>query len=110
MELVTREQGGVAVLEIIGRLDTNTSSDAQTTINGLLAKGTQKLLIDFAQLDYLNSSGLRLLLATATRMSRSGGELRLCSLNETVQEVFEISGFSDLLNVFKSSDEALNDL
>ncbi len=108
MELVTREQGGATVVEIIGRLDTNTSSDAQTAINELLAKGTQKLLIDFAKLDYLSTVGLRVLLATARRMKGSGGELRLCSLNETVQEVFDISGFSNLLCVFKSSDEALN--
>ncbi len=108
MEIATREHGDATVVELVGRLDTNTSSDAQTAINELLAKGTQKLLIDFAKLDYVNSVGLRLLLATATRMSGSGGELRLCSLNETVQEVFDISGFSDLLNLFKSSDEALN--
>ena len=108
MEIVTRKPGGVTVVEIIGRVDRNTSSDAQAAINGLLAQGTQKLLIELAKLDYLNSVGLRLLLATATRMSGSGGELRFCSLNETVQEVFDISGVSDLVNVFKSSDEALN--
>ncbi len=108
MELVTREQGGATVVELIGRLDTNTSSDAQTAINELLDKGTQKLLIDFAKLDYVSSAGLRVLLATAKRMNSSGGKLRLCSLNETVQEVFDISGFSGLLNLFKSSDEALN--
>ena len=107
MEIATREESGVTIVEFVGRLDTNTSPVAQSTISGLLDKGVQKLLIDFAKLTYVSSAGLRVVLATTKRMSGSGGELRLCQLNESVQEVFDISGFSGLLNLFKSSGEAL---
>ena len=44
---------------------------------------------------------------TAKQLGRSGGELRLSSLNETIQEIFDVSGFNQLLSVFKTSDEAL---
>ena len=108
MNISIREHGDAKVVEFMGRLDTNTSSDAQATINALLDEGVHKLLIDFEKLDYVSSAGLRVLLVTAKRMNGSGGKLRLCNLNDTIQEVFDISGFSGILNLFKSADEALN--
>ncbi len=107
MNITTHEQGDIKVLRFEGRLDTNTSPDAQTTLDGLIEAGARKLVVDFETLDYVSSAGLRVLLGTAKQLSRSGGELRLSCLNETVQEIFDISGFSTLLNVFKSSEEAL---
>jgi len=58
-------------------------------------------------LDYISSAGLRVLLVTAKRLGGSGGSLHICGLNETVDEVFEISGFSVILNVFGTADEAM---
>jgi anti-anti-sigma factor len=52
---------------------------------------------------------LRVLLATAKKLGGVGGDLRICGLNETVSEIFEISGFSTILNVFPSEAEALAD-
>ena len=67
----------------------------------------QKILVNFADLDYISSAGLRVLLTTAKRLGGSGGTLRICGLNETVSEVFEISGFSVILSVFPNETEAL---
>ena len=107
MNITTQEEGAIKVLQFDGRLDTNTSPDAQTTLDGLIGEGVQKILVDFEKLDYVSSAGLRVLLSTAKQLTRSGGELRLSNLNETVQEIFEISGFDTLLSVFGSSKEAL---
>jgi anti-anti-sigma factor len=60
-------------------------------------------------LDYISSAGLRVLLATAQKLQAEDGALRVCNLNETVQEVFDISGFSTILSVFKTETEALNE-
>ena len=65
------------VLQFDGRLDTKTSPDAQTALDGLIGEGVQKILVDFEELDYVSSAGLRVLLSTAKQLSRSGGELRL---------------------------------
>jgi anti-anti-sigma factor len=65
------------------------------------------LLVDFKALDYISSAGLRVLLATAKRLSSEGGSLRICHLNDTVREVFEISGFSTIFSVFDTEAEAL---
>jgi anti-sigma B factor antagonist len=107
MNISTREEGAVTVVGVEGNLDTNTAPDAQQHLDGLQDGGVQKILVNFTDLDYISSAGLRVLLATAKRISASGGSLRICGLNETVNEVFEISGFSVILSVFGSEAEAL---
>lgn len=107
MNLSTREEGGVIVVAVEGNLDTNTAPDAQEHLDALQDDGVQKILVNFTDLDYISSAGLRVLLATAKRIAGAGGSLRICGLNETVDEVFEISGFSMILNVFGSEAEAL---
>ena len=107
MKISHDERDGVAVIRFEGNLDTNTAPEAQDTLDGLVAGGTTKVLVDFEALDYISSAGLRVLLATAKKLRGSGGNLRLCSLNETVAEVFEISGFSTIFAVFPSEAEAL---
>jgi anti-anti-sigma factor len=103
------EQDGVVVVRFEGNLDTNTAPEAQDTLGGFVAEGASKVLVDFAALDYISSAGLRVLLATTKKMRGTGGHLRLCGLNETVAEVFEISGFSTIFSVFPSEAEALED-
>jgi anti-anti-sigma factor len=102
-----RDEGGVSVLQLIGRLDTNTSPEAQKSLNEHIDGGASKLVLDFAQLDYISSAGLRILLATAKKLRGSKGEMRLANLNETVKEIFDVSGFSALLNVFGNTEDAL---
>lgn len=107
MEIKTTEKNDVKVLALQGHLDTNTSPDLESTINALIESGAQKLLIDFAELEYISSAGLRILLATAKKLKATDGALKICCLNEMVQEVFDISGFSTILAVSASEDEAL---
>ena len=82
---------------------------AQEALDGIPVDGGRKLLIDFTALDYISSAGLRVLLATAKRLSGAKGALRLFGLNETVREVFDISGFSTIFAVFATEADALRD-
>ena len=107
MELTTRDEGDIKVIMLNGKLDTNTTPAAESEINALIDAGASKLLINFEQLSYISSSGLRLLLATAKRLKGNGGNLQVCSLNEMATEVFEISGFSTILKVFPNEQAAL---
>lgn len=107
MNISLRESDGVTVVQIVGNLDTNTAPEAQERLDDLATRGVAKVLVDFAELDYISSAGLRVLLATAKKLRGTGGNLRLCGLNETVAEVFEISGFSTIFAVFPSEAEAL---
>jgi anti-anti-sigma factor len=107
MKLETTTIDTVTVVEMEGNLDTNTSVEAQDSINALIDEGATKLLTDFTKVDFVSSAGLRVLLATAKRLGGSGGSLRICGLNEAVNEVFEISGFSTILEVHPTRDDAL---
>ena len=107
MEITMRDEGDTKIVMLNGKLDTNTTPAAEGEINTLLDAGVNKLLINFEQLSYISSSGLRLLLATAKRLKSSGGDIKVCSLNEMATEVFELSGFSSIIKVFPSEQDAL---
>jgi anti-anti-sigma factor len=107
MEMVTSETDGVHILACSGSLDTGTSAAAQNSLADLVDGGARKVVLDFGALEYISSAGLRVLLKTARRLTAAGGELRLCSLNESVQEVFDISGFGGILKITPDRDAAL---
>jgi anti-sigma B factor antagonist len=108
MKMEVRDSNDVKILEFEGNLDTNTSPDAEATINELIESGSIMLLANFEKLNFISSAGLRVLLATAKRLRGTGGDLRICALNPTVQEVFDISGFGSILSVYHSESEALS--
>jgi anti-anti-sigma factor len=110
MDITTRTQHDITLVVVAGNLDSNTSPQAQQALDGVLARGGRKVVLDCTALDYISSAGLRVLLGTAKRLSGAGGALRLFGLNETVREVFDISGFSTILAVFATEADALEGL
>ncbi len=107
MNIITRDVNEVKVVALEGELDLNASPEAEKQLTQLREDGVKKMLIDLEKLEFISSAGLRVLLATNQEMKAAGGDLRVCSLNETVKEVFDISGFSTLLMVFDDSAKAL---
>jgi anti-anti-sigma factor len=107
MDISVREENGVTIADIVGKLDTATSPAAQERLNTLLKEGKTKILINLEKLDYIASSGLRVLLTLAKDLEKEGGAFRICGLNKVVQEIFDISGFSSILKVWPSESEAL---
>jgi anti-anti-sigma factor len=110
MDITTRTWHEVTVVAFAGNLDSNTSPQAQQALDAVVAGGGKKVVVDFTALDYISSAGLRVLLGTAKRVKEVGGALRLFGLNETVREVFQISGFSTILALFATEAEALERL
>ncbi len=98
----------VKVLAFEGRLNAQTSPDAQQQLTRLIEEGENRFLVSFEKLDYISSAGLRVLLAAAKQLKEIDGELRICRLNEVVREVFEISGFTTIFKVFGSESDALD--
>ncbi len=108
MQISVKTTNEVKVLAFEGKLDTETSPDAQQQLIRLIEEGENRFLVNFEKLDYISSAGLRVLLAAAKQLKGTDGELRICSLNEVVREVFEISGFTTIFKVFGSESEALD--
>lgn len=110
MDITTRTRSDVTLIAFAGKLDSHTSPLAQQALDGILAGGGRKIVVDFTELEYISSAGLRVLLGTAKRLSGAGSALRLFGLNETVREVFEISGFATILAVRATEADALQGL
>lgn len=107
MKITTRDAKDIKVVMFEGELDTLAAPEAKKELNKLRTQGVKKIILDLGRLEFISSSGLRVLLATAQDLNEANGELRVCNLNETVQEVFEISGFSTLLMVFDNENKAM---
>lgn len=88
----------VLTVSLQGRLDTSTSPELDRELQASIP-GIQKLIMDFQELEYVSSAGLRVLLSAQKRMSRQRGEMVVRNVNETINEVFELTGFSDILNI-----------
>ncbi len=80
-----------------GRLDTLTAPELEAVLNDALADA-EELTFDFEKLDYISSAGLRVLLAAQKTMNRQG-TMKVIHTNEMIREIFEVTGFSDILTV-----------
>ena len=89
--------GTAATLKIIGRLDTSTAPELEAAIDGCIA-GIQELVLDCSALEYVSSAGLRVILK-AQKLMNAQGNMKLTHVNETIMEVFDITGFADILNI-----------
>ncbi len=108
MDFTVDEFGDVRAIRIAGNLDTQTSPVAQEQLIQLIDNGATKILIDFEDLNYISSTGLRMLLVALNRLKGTSGQLRICNPNKLVQEVFDTAGFSDIFSVYGSQAEALD--
>lgn len=107
MQLVERENAGVTVLELGGRLDSNTSKVLEDKIMEILGQGRTKVLMDFKDVDYINSTGLRVLLLALQQLKKIQGKLVLSTIKDYMKEVFEISGYTEIFPIYPTQEEAL---
>ena len=97
MNISKQLDNGCLTLVLQGRLDTTTAPLFEQELQNDL-DGVTMLRLDFEQLDYLSSAGLRVILETQRRMNQQGSMV-ICHVNDTIKEVFDITGFSALLTV-----------
>ena len=97
MNIMKTSAGTKLTIALEGRLDTTTAPQLEAEIKGSIS-GVTELVLDFAQLEYLSSAGLRVLLAAQKVMNKQG-TMVIRHVNETIQEVFEVTGFVDILTI-----------
>ncbi len=97
MEITKSIQDQSATLGLVGRLDTITAPRLEEELKEILSNVTE-LVLDFEKLEFISSAGLRVLLSAQKVMSRQGS-MRLIHVNEAVMEIFEVTGFSDILTI-----------
>lgn len=97
MEIAKNLVGTVLTLTLSGRLDASNAQELTNELNASL-DGVTELIFDFTNLKYIASAGLRAMLAAQKRMSKQGS-MKVCNVNESVMEVLEMTGFSDLMTI-----------
>ena len=107
MEITQKEENGIVSISIIGRLDADSSPEAEKVVKEALEGQTKRVLFNLGALEYLSSAGLRVLLSAAKEMRRRDGKIVLCSLNEFVKEIFEVSGFQSLIPIADSVESGI---
>lgn len=105
MEITEYKQGKILLIEFKGRLDTSNYTEAEKKLNSFLDAGETYFLINCEKLDYISSSGLRVLLVILKRLGQVNGLLVLCCLNENISEIFEITNFNKIFTIVDSLEK-----
>ncbi len=96
------------VIQIEGRLDTTNFSQLENKIMGHVDSGNLNILVDCRDMDYVSSSGLRIFLISLKKITSLNGQFVLCDLQESIREIFEISGFSSIFKIYGNQGKALD--
>jgi anti-anti-sigma factor len=105
MELTGQKKENFYLLSIKGKLDSNSSAEAEAEIIKILEE-EENLLIDLSELRYVSSAGLRVFLITAKQVKGKNGKLKIAAMGHQVHDVFNIAGFLPLYSIYKSVEEA----
>src|SRR5579863_8182617 len=106
MTIESTKIGKVVVVKLIGRMDADTNKEFEAACERLVQEGSIYLVIDLAELLYVNSAGLGSFLRNAKRAQEKGGALLLCGIKGLVKEVFEMTRLITVFPVFDSTDAA----
>ena len=97
LNITKSAENNALTIALEGRLDTTTAPELETELKAALP-GIVSLTIDMSKLEYISSAGLRVLLSAQKIMNKQG-EMKIVGVNDVIMEIFEVTGFSDILNI-----------
>ena len=109
MDIAERDQNGVTVFTLQGRVDTQGAVDMDMALEAAVAAGKNNMVLDMADVNYISSAGLRTLADVVTKNREAGGDLKLVAVNRKVLRVLRIIGFDRFFSLYDSVDEAITD-
>lgn len=107
MNVTFESAGSAIVIDLFGRLDSANAATVEAELLSRLQAAGGGVVVDFTRLDYISSAGLRIILVIAKRMKQAGRKLVLTGFQSNIKDVFEISGFLNILDVAPSRSEAI---
>ena len=107
MDISEDRKADAVILALSGKLDATTAKTFEDKILAVINSGAQRLVVDLAQLEYVSSSGLRVFVVAAKKLQPTNGKVSLCGLQDQIREVFDLAGFSSILSIYGSRDEAI---
>lgn len=107
VEIQQEKRGDVTILKLRGRLDALTAPGTEAKVFEWIDSGELKLLLDFQDVEYISSAGMRVLLSAAKKLKIHSGKLVLCSLTKEVMDILKMSGFDHVLDVARNEEDAI---
>ena len=107
VEISNERDGGALIVQAAGRVDGSNSQEFQDGLEAIINDDERAVVLDLQELSYISSSGLRVMLLIARKLQRQQAKFALCSLTDSIREVFEISGFDRIIPVHASRSEAV---
>ncbi len=106
MQIKEDKQGDVLVVRVSEHLDTASAGIFESRLLGVIDRGERKIIVDCSALEYVNSAGLKVFLLAAKRLEPLSGKLVLCALAPSVLMIFEMIGFTRLMKIVPSLEDA----
>ena len=110
MAIQAEREGDTLVAKAEGRIDGTNARQFQDDLDSVIEEGDRAVILNFQDLMYISSAGIRVVLMTAKTLQRREARFALCSLSEPVREIFEVSGFDKIIPIHASQDEAISAL
>lgn len=107
MELTSEARDNAVVVKTAGRVDGANARDFHEGLEKSIGEDAKPMILDFTDLSYISSAGLRVVLLIAKSLQQRSSKLAVCSLSASIREVFEISGFDKIVPVYADSEAAL---
>lgn len=109
MKISEEKLNDIVICNTEGEININTSPELRKAFDGFIRDNLKKVLIDFSNVSYIDSSGLATLIELLQRLNKIGGKLNICNVSEKIKNIFEVTKLHKLFKIFESRDEALKD-
>ena len=107
MEINAERDSGAVIARANGRIDSSNSREFHSALEAVVTDDDSAVVLNFENVAYISSAGMRVILITAKSLQSSGTKFALCSMDESIREVFKISGFDKIIPIHGSQSEAL---
>jgi len=99
--IFTTQQNQTSIVSIKGQIDASNSNKIHTTIMDKIKTGCNSMILDFSEVNYISSAGLRILIYASKTISKKSGNFSICSLSKEVEQIFQVTGLDKILDTYK---------
>ena len=107
MQIIEEIQDDIKIFRIMGRLDSNTSKELEDELNRAISGGSNKIIVDCENLEYISTDGLRVVFEAHHNLLKEDGQVILCSMQKHIREIFQITKVDDYVLILDNRDQAL---
>ena len=107
-DIQIENKDGFVIVHLKGRIDATNSGQVHEKVMHEIKKGCGSMIVDFSGVNYISSAGLRVVISASKSLAKNSGSFSICSLNDNLRKIFEISGLADLLSIHDNLESSLN--